>query len=72
MSPRYVAARDHSRPRSAITWSTVPGVCAHTCPAGNPCTCTAQPHAWHICHDPSCWCHSALRYDLLLNGQEAK
>mgnify|MGYP000864428374 CR=1 FL=1 len=62
MSSRYVAARDHSRPRSPITWRTVPGECAHACPAGNPCTCTAQPHAWHICHDPSCWCHSAQRY----------
>lgn len=70
MSPRHVAAREHARRGIARTWSTSPGECSHTCPAGNPCACTGQPHAWHICTDPACWCHTSLRYDLLLNGKE--
>ena len=40
MSPRYVAARDHSRPRSPITWSTVPGECA---PPARPATRAPVP-----------------------------
>lgn len=71
MSPRYIAARDHARPQSSITWRSVPGDCAHTCPAGNPCACTGQPHAWHICNDTRCWCHTAQRY-ARQNGKEAK
>ncbi len=38
--------------------------CLKKCPNGNRCTCTRLPeHAYHICHDPNCICHSKERYE---------
>lgn len=37
--------------------------CRRTCPNGCECCLNANiPHTLHICHDPTCPCHSALRY----------
>lgn len=64
MSPRTIAAHAPA-PRPTVRRTVRqgrPGDCLGTCPAGNPCTCTDHDHAWHICSDARCWCHTAQRY----------
>ena len=39
------------------------GRCNDHCPEGHDCALRADmPHTLHICHSPSCACHSRSRY----------
>lgn len=36
--------------------------CQHRCAGGHVCTlASGHPHRWHICDNPHCACHEAMR-----------
>lgn len=48
--------------RSSHTTIQYHGTCDQCCPGGAPCTCTNRPHVYHICSNPTCYCHTNKRY----------